>query len=157
MRSADYYVQTQLAVEAADDLVAQLEGAVLATLRYLGVEAPAALTVLLADDERLRQLNRDFLGIDRPTDVLSFPDGQPQRGRSATYLGDIAISLPYATRQAVAAGHTISAELQLLVVHGVLHLLGYDHGEPVAKASMWAAQTAVLAQLGLPHIAPTET
>jgi probable rRNA maturation factor len=65
------------------------------------------------------------------------------------YLGDIAISLPRATAQAEAAGHPVAAELQLLTVHGVLHLLGHDHAEPEEKAAMWAAQAAVLATLGV--------
>ena len=78
------------------------------------------------------------------------------RERSETYLGDIIIALPYAARQAAAAGHAAEAELQLLAVHGTLHLLGYDHASPEEKAAMWSAQTAVLTQLGLSHIIPTE-
>jgi probable rRNA maturation factor len=75
----------------------------------------------------------------------------------ANYLGDIIISLPYAARQAAAAGHKTESELQLLAVHGTLHLLGYDHAIPEEKAAMWDAQTAALTQLGLGHINPTET
>jgi probable rRNA maturation factor len=117
------------------------------------------LTLLLTDDAQIQQLNRDFRGEDKPTDVLSFPAGAtlPGMGEAVAYLGDIAISAPYAQRQAQAAGHPLTAELQLLAIHGVLHLLGYDHGEPEEKADMWAAQTAVLAALGLQAIQPTET
>ncbi|MCB9418851.1 MAG: rRNA maturation RNase YbeY [Ardenticatenaceae bacterium] len=134
-----------------------LETAVVTTLKQQ--QSPkAALTVFLTDDGRIQQLNRDFLGHDKPTDVLSFPAGVPMPGMEtlATYLGDIIIALPYAARQAAAAGHDADAELQLLAVHGALHLLGHDHAAPEEKAIMWAAQTAVLTQLGLAHITPTE-
>jgi probable rRNA maturation factor len=83
--------------------------------------------------------------------VLSFPAGEVMPGMAeaglAAYLGDVAISVARAAAQAAAGGHSLAAELQLLTVHGVLHLLGHDHDEPAAKAAMWAAQTAVLTQL----------
>jgi probable rRNA maturation factor len=104
--------------------------------------------VLFADADRLRALNRDYLGYDAPTDVLSFPSGEPLPGAGA-YLGDIAISLPTAAEQAHAAGHPLADEVQLLTVHAVLHLLGYDHAEAAEKVAMWAAQAEILAQLGL--------
>ncbi len=135
-----------------------LEMAVITTLQQQ--QAPKAdLTLFLTGDEHIQQLNRNYLGHDRPTDVLSFPAGAPMPGMAnmAAYLGDIIIALPYAARQAAAAGHTTDAECQLLAVHGTLHLLGYDHADPDEKAEMWAAQTAVLTQLGLSHISPTET
>jgi probable rRNA maturation factor len=97
----------------------------------------------------MRALNRSYLGIDAPTDVLAFPASEldPETGRR--YLGDVLLSLPRAERQAKDAGHGLEAELQLLVVHGVLHLLGYDHASPDEKARMWAAQAEVLGRLGL--------
>ncbi len=108
--------------------------------------------IVLADDARLRKLNREYLGIDAPTDVLSFPAGEedPQSGQS--YLGDILISVPRAAQQAQAAGHPVEAEVQLLVIHGVLHLLGHDHAEPAEKSKMWTAQSAILESIGLGHI-----
>jgi probable rRNA maturation factor len=69
----------------------------------------------------MRTLNRTWRGIDRPTDVLSFPSTDPG------YLGDIVIDVPYASRQARARGHRAPREVQLLLAHGLLHLLGYDH------------------------------
>lgn len=154
--STNYFdVQVQLDVAVADEVASQLETAARTTLHCEGVEPPAALTLLLTDNEQIQQLNRDFLEIDRPTDVLSFPNGERRRD-GVLYLGDIAVSVPYAARQAAAGGHSLEAELQLLVVHGVLHLLGHDHAEPAEKMVMWAAQTAVLAQLGLSDVAPTE-
>jgi probable rRNA maturation factor len=135
-----------------------LETAVITTLKHQ--QTPKAnLTLFLTGNAHIQQLNRDYLGHDSPTDVLSFPAGAPMPGMAdmAAYLGDIIIALPYAARQAAAAGHTTDAECQLLAVHGTLHLLGYDHADPDEKAEMWAAQTAVLTQLGLAHITPTET
>ena len=88
------------------------------------------ITILLTDDAQLHELNRDYLGIDRPTDVLSFPASETDPETGDRYLGDIIISVGRAQAQASAAGHPLEAEAQLLVVHGVLHLLGHDHGEP---------------------------
>jgi len=69
----------------------------------------------------MRGLNREWRGMDRPTDVLSFPSGE--KG----FLGDLVIDLPYAARQARRLGHPVSREVQLLLAHGILHLLGHDH------------------------------
>ncbi len=115
------------------------------------------LTVVLMDDAGLQALNRDYLGIDAPTDVLSFPAAEtdPQSGRR--YLGDILISVPRAGQQALAAGHAVEAEVQLLVIHGVLHLLGHDHAEPTQKSRMWAAQAAILQSIGLGDIEVRES
>ena len=113
----------------------------------------AACTILLTGDERIRALNRDFLGHDAVTDVLSFPAGEPTPGAEA-YLGDIAISVPAATRQASSGGHSLEAELQLLTAHAVLHLLGYDHGTVAEKEAMWSAQANILADMGAEITAP---
>lgn len=151
----------EIALEIAPGLPAldsaALQTAVTAALAREG--APAGeVTLLLADDARLRELNRQFRGVDAPTDVLSFPAGEdvPSLPGEPPYLGDIAISVPYAARQAAAAGHSLAAELQLLAIHGALHLLGHDHGTPGEKARMWAVQAAILEGLGLGGITPTE-
>ncbi|MCK9518718.1 MAG: rRNA maturation RNase YbeY [Dehalococcoidia bacterium] len=94
------------------------------------------LSVLITGDDEIRDMNRRFLGIDEPTDVLSFPDeaGDFVQGiAEEAYLGDIAISLPTAVRQAEDGGHSLDAEVAHLLVHGILHLCGYEHeqgGEP---------------------------
>jgi len=131
-----------------------IESAVQATLVQQKKSLDVNLSVVLADNRRLRKLNRDYLGIDAPTDVLSFPaseaDGSeidPETG--VRYIGDILISVPYATKGAKQAGNSLEAELQLLVVHGVLHLLGHDHAKPKEKAKMWKAQAEILEALGL--------
>lgn len=114
----------------------------------------ANLTILISGDAYLQELNRQFMGVDEPTDVLSFPAEQVDPETGELYLGDIAISLERAQAQAEAGGHSLQAELQLLVVHGVLHLLGYDHAEPAEKEQMWAAQAKILQELGVPLSPP---
>ena len=88
--------------------------------------APASLAVCLVSDRAMRAYNRRFRGVDRTTDVLSFPDGatDPEGG---THLGDVLISVPRAAAQAREAGHSLARELRRLLLHGYLHLLGYDH------------------------------
>jgi len=103
--------------------------------------APGALTVWLTGDAALRRLNRKFMGHDAATDVLSFPAEEPG------YFGDLAISVTRAAAQAKAGGHSLQAEVQLLVVHGILHLLGHDHATPAQQACMWQAQAEILRQL----------
>jgi len=107
---------------------------------------------VLTNDARLQQLNRDYLGIDAPTDVLSFPASETDPETGARYIGDILISMPRAQAQAETAGHSMESEVQLLVVHGVLHLLGHDHAEPEEKSRMWMAQAQILESLGLGNI-----
>ena len=124
-----------------------VRSAAVAALEDQGQEPPAGCSILLTDDERLQRLNREFLGDDKATDVLSFPAGEPAPGQGS-YLGDIAISVPTAERQARSGGHHVSAELQLLSVHAVLHLLGYDHQRAADKAKMWETQARILGELG---------
>jgi probable rRNA maturation factor len=127
---------------------AVLRAAVRAALTHQNAPTPSDLSVMIAGDGELRALNREFLGHDRPTDVLSFPSGEPDPSTGRLYLGDIAISYPQAVAGAAGGGHPLKAELQLLIVHGVLHLLGHDHATQAEKARMWAAQAAILSELG---------
>jgi probable rRNA maturation factor len=131
---------------------ALLERAARFTLDLEPDSADADITIVLTDDAQLQELNREYLGVDAPTDVLSFPASETDPETGAAYLGDILISIPRATQQAQAAGHPVEAEVQLLVVHGTLHLLGHDHAEAEEKARMWKAQAEVLERLGLGHI-----
>jgi probable rRNA maturation factor len=93
--------------------------------RWLQSIAPAkargSLTIAVVPDGRVRLLNRRYRGLDRPTDVLSFPAGEPDQ------LGDVVIALGVARKQAAEAGHPLGTELRVLALHGLLHLLGYDH------------------------------
>lgn len=143
-----------------------VERAARAALEHESAPVDVELTIVLTDDDQLRELNRDYLDVDAPTDVLSFPASEVPRAASraervgavgesdpetgARYLGDVLISVPRAAEQAQAAGHSLEAEIQLLVVHGILHLMGHDHAEAGEKARMWAAQAEVLERLGLP-------
>jgi probable rRNA maturation factor len=129
-----------------------LERAANAALEHESRSLDSELSIVLADDNRLHQLNRDYLGVDAPTDVLSFPASEMDPETGAPYIGDILISIPRAQAQASAAGHPLESEVQLLVVHGVLHLLGHDHADAKEKARMWKAQAEVLAHLGLGNI-----
>jgi probable rRNA maturation factor len=131
-----------------------LQRAAQETLRQAGAPSDAELTIVISDDEQLQALNRQFLGIDAPTDVLSFPSADTDPDTGGVYLGDILISYPQAMEQADTGGHTILEELQLLVVHGVLHLLGYDHAEEADQEKMWVIQAAILQSLGCSILAP---
>jgi len=125
-----------------------LERAAQAALALSG-SPDADLTIVLVDDARIQVLNRDFLAHDALTDVLSFPADEPDPETGRRYLGDVVISLARADEQARARGHALESEMQLLVVHGVLHLLGHDHAEAGDKARMWAAQAGALERLGV--------
>ncbi len=94
--------------------------------RLVADVAPAAdsLSVRFAGDRAMRDLNRRFRGRDRTTDVLSFPGGATREGE---HLGDIAVSVPQARRQAAERGHPVARELRTLLLHGLLHCLGHDH------------------------------
>jgi len=85
------------------------------------------MAVCLVSDDRMRRYNRDFRGTDRTTDVLAFPGDEAVLPEGGCHLGDIVISVPRAAEQARDAGHSLSRELRVLLVHGYLHLLGYDH------------------------------
>lgn len=115
---------------------------------YMGGEMDVDITIILTDDAQIHELNKQYRGIDAPTDVLSFPSGDTDPDSNRLYLGDVVISYPRAQAQAEAGGHPVEAELQLLVVHGVLHLTGYDHVAEQGKSRMRAAQAEILVLLG---------
>lgn len=118
-------------------------------LEELSEEKKAEITIAIEDDEQLRSLNQKFLGNDAPTDVLSFPSDEVDPDTGNHYLGDIIISLPRAIQQAQIAGHPVENEMQLLVIHGILHLLGYDHTTQEMKSVMWAVQQRFLFSLNV--------
>lgn len=132
---------------------ARLQLAVTTVLTRHEAEAGSTVTVVISDDEAVARLNLQYRGIDAPTDVLSFPmDSMPG---DTPYLGDLVIAYSYAAAQAAREGHDLSDSLTLLVVHGTLHLLGFDHDTPEHRAEMWAAQAAALIALGVsPEIVP---
>lgn len=106
------------------------------------VKLEGSVSVLLTGDEEIRRLNREFRGKDKATDVLSFPAGDsanPRSGR-ARVAGDLAVSLETAAREAAQRGHALEVELRVLLLHGVLHLAGFDHemdsGEMALKENL---------------------
>jgi probable rRNA maturation factor len=110
----------------------------------------AGVAVLYCSDERIRELNRQFRDLDEPTDILSFPtvdDPGQLNPAEQPYLGDLAIAISYTTRHARQQGRTLTEEIDLLLVHGLLHLLGWDHATPGDKKRMWAEQERLLGRM----------
>jgi probable rRNA maturation factor len=142
-----------------------IERAVAATLAAEGIAEPIELSVLVSDDAQLHALNRDYRGVDSPTDVLSFAAEEEQDGGPAfvrppgapRYLGDIALSYERVVAQAAEYGHSRERELAYLVAHGVLHLLGYDHERGAEDtAAMRAREEAAMERLGLRRERPAD-
>ena len=106
-----------------------------------------SVTLLFADDATLRQLNHDFRGKDRPTNVLSFPGGPVPPGE-VPHLGDLALARETVAHEASAQGKTVRAHTLHLVIHGLLHLQGFDHETEAEAEAMEAREIALMAQLG---------
>ena len=145
---------TSTETEAAGKFQLLLESAARQSLELVRPGEDLELTIVINNDSELHTLNRQYLGVDAPTDVLSFPADELDPDSGSLYLGDVILSLPRAQAQAAAGGHGVEAELQLLTVHGVLHLLGYDHANPRDKAAMWSRQAEILTLLGCQITAP---
>ncbi len=144
--------------KALRDLVRE---SIKATLLYMGFETKVEISVMFTDNEEIRTLNNEHRGIDRATDVLSFPlieydeegnileeymDFNPS---GEMVLGDIVISLERASEQADEYGHSFDREVGFLTVHSMLHLLGYDHEIPEDEKEMFGYQTEILDEMGL--------
>ena len=149
-------------VEVSQAVTDRIESVIRAALDAQGVALPCEISVLLTDDEGIHQINLDMRGVDRPTDVLSFPmfelePGIPPEGEEyldpeseLCPLGDMCISLERAEAQAAEFGHSVEREICYLTVHSVLHLLGYDHlDEGPMKAQMREREEAILEKLGI--------
>jgi probable rRNA maturation factor len=131
----------------------RLQAAAVTVLTQQDAPWNSALTIVIADDESVAALNRQYRGLDSRTDVLSFPADAPPIPLidEPPYLGDVIIAYPYATAQAKRLGHDVGDSLALLVVHGALHLLGYNHDTLENRIAMWAAQETAIRAL---HISP---
>lgn len=125
--------------------------AVFLRLAQQAVRLHGEVTVLLTTDKAIRRLNRRFRKLDKATDVLSFPASGPAAGGLAAggLAGDLAISVQTARRQAGAQGHTLSVEIKVLLLHGLLHLAGYDHENDDGR--MARRERVLRARLGLPQ------
>ncbi len=119
--------------------------------RMVGLRRPAEVSVVLADDPFVRRLNRDHRGKDKPTNVLSFPleDAAEATGRRRM-LGDIVLAHRTIRREAKAEGKRIASHAAHMLVHGTLHLLGFDHGRAKAARVMEAHEVRILRRLGVP-------
>ena len=133
-----------------------LRSVVVDTLRAQGLDGPVEMSLTLTTEEEVRRLNRRYRNIDAATDVLSFGMAAGKSGNDAfpgepdvQSLGDVVLSYPRAVQQAVGYGHSIEREVAFLTVHGILHLLGYDHQNPKDEASMFARQEEILIAMGL--------
>ena len=143
----------------------QIKTCILAALKAEGVNVPCEINVLVTDDEAIRVINREGRGIDKATDVLSFPmfdltpgelpaswDAYIDPGTGLVPLGDMAISYERTKEQARQFGHSSRREVGYLTIHSVLHLLGYDHvDEGEMKKQMRAREKAILAEIELPR------
>ena len=162
MYKTHHFIITSDISETVDKRTAALIRKVIRTaLDAEGMTLPCEVDVLLTDDEGIHAVNLDMRGVDRPTDVLSFPefdltpgehpdemDADP--GTGLIPLGDMVISMEHVAAQAKEYGHSRQRELAYLVTHSVLHLLGYDHlDEGPQKAQMRAREEAILTELGI--------
>ena len=140
----------------SEEIRKTMERAACRCLETEGVDGQRAeLSVTFVDPEEIRVLNRDYRGVDKVTDVLSFPMGEDGKydidpATNAKILGDIVISMEKAVEQAERFGHTLQREVGYLTAHSMLHLLGYDHEEPLEKVHMREKEELVMTQLGLP-------
>jgi probable rRNA maturation factor len=148
-----YAVEFQVNLETELMLpVDRLQRAVEWVLDQHDVSPQTGLSVVFADDTEIRRLNQQFRAVDAPTDVLSFPADEPlipEEEEIEPYLGDLVLAIPYIQRQAQAEQHALDDELVLAVVHGTLHLLGYDHDTVSNQAEMWAIQSEALGVMGV--------
>ena len=126
------------------------------SLEFMGFIRDCDISVTVTDNIHIHELNREYRGVDRPTDVLSFPmysftdDDMPEEGPAPVVLGDIVISVERAKEQAVEYGHSFQREISFLTVHSVLHLLGYDHEvSEKAENEMFSLQDKIMDKLGI--------
>lgn len=145
-----------MSIEIANESASKVDDASIVaaarfTLDQMGISPLAELSVLLVDSDVMADLHQRWMDLDGPTDVMAFPMDELDAARRTdsvdsrpTLLGDIVLCPSYAAEQARKAGHGLMAELHLLTVHGVLHLLGYDHGEVAEEREMFALQKQIL-------------
>jgi probable rRNA maturation factor len=141
-------VQTDPGLEGEAD-PERLSELVLGAISQEGFDEPATVGFLLTSDENIRELNLQYRGQDSVTDVLAFSPGEDSDGFVSPpslphHLGDVVVSYSRAVAQAEEYGHSVEEELNRLVVHGVLHLLGYDDSTPEDREAMWRRQEAIV-------------
>ena len=152
LNSADLSSDTRISEPRWRQELADVEGL---CRRVLGVasahmKAGGEVSILFTDDAEMQALNRRWRGLDKPTDVLSFPAEGPEIPGAPAYLGDIALGYETAMADAATMGRPAEAHVSHLLVHGFLHLLGYDHLESADAAVMEPLEAVILADLGWP-------
>jgi probable rRNA maturation factor len=148
-------ITTEVKLEDGRIFRETLKGVIKTVLTAEQTELNSEVSLLITSQQKVHDLNRTYLGEDRPTDVLSFPMLPPYQENPGfitppdgfKHLGEVIISLPQAITQAAEHGHTMEREITILTIHGVLHLLGYDHGEPEEEARMKAREVEILSRI----------
>ena len=135
-------IESQLQAEFVEQVVRVV-------LEHESVSAEADVSIVVTDDAEIQSLNAQFLKIDAPTDVLAFAQEETElpfiyAPDALPYLGDVIVSFPRAQTQAREHAHSVQDELRLLIIHGTLHLLGYDHTTSAEQTQMWRRQDAIL-------------
>lgn len=151
-------------IDAKSTYEVLIEGAVTTALKAEGIDDELEISVNIVDNNEIQGINKEQRGIDQPTDVLSFPminyDGltsvqqaiemeKPNPDSNRVYLGDVILSWDKVVEQSSDYGHSLERELSFLVVHSVLHLLGYDHMTPEEEKLMIGRQQAIMTALGI--------
>jgi probable rRNA maturation factor len=150
-------------IEVTEELENVIKNAIKTALTNEGLKVKTEISMILIDDNEIKQINKEFRGIDKATDVLSFPAFDDQEdfnllindcsavdmNSEALVLGDIAISLETANRQSIEYGHSFYREAAYLTVHSILHLLGYDHMEEDEKKVMRDREEIIMNKVGL--------
>ncbi len=124
-----------------------LRQAVQMTIRYEKASRQSEVTIALVDDETIARLNMSYRGKDSSTDVLSFNLAESDHPELKDYLGDIVVSVETAARQAAESGHSLVREIEMLLIHGTLHLLGYDDQTACDRKVMMKKQAAIIRRL----------
>jgi probable rRNA maturation factor len=144
----EIYINNQQ--DSAEISETMLENLIKAIFEAGELEQSGELSVTLVDDEEMRKLNLEYRNIDKTTDVLSFPQDEgmempvPEDSSFVPLIGDIIISVPVAARQAAEAGHSLEKEIMVLMIHGILHLFGYDHDNIYQQIFMQEEEREIL-------------
>ena len=159
MKLKVYFSNAQQAVVITPEIKKLLRKAIKTVLEYENFGRDAEVSLSFVTNDEIHELNRDYRGVDRPTDVLSFPmldgdadEGDIDIGADSVVLGDIIISAEKAVEQAASYGHSVERELSFLAVHSTLHLLGYDHERSKEEEKdMFERQKKILTLAGIPR------
>ena len=146
-----YIDDRQEKIKPTEELIDKIKATIDFALKEEGVKVPYQISLLFVDNEEIRKINKENRNIDRETDVITFrlADYEEVVVDGTTILGDIYISLDKAHSQAEEYGHSYKRELSFLLIHGFLHLLGYDHMNPVDEKVMFKLQEEILDGYGI--------